>query len=200
MKILFTDDGGAGAGGAGGGGGAADQGGAQGSQAKTYSENEFNELKTQRDNLKSELGTVKSRLQAIEEKDKEAKDLLPAKEQKIKELEQTVETLSGKLTDTETKLTELDKTARKVYLDQLSDEHKKIAKLIPTVEGLAEYAKLNATTPAAGQDAGRSGGTSAVDYSNMKWDDLSFDQKEEMRTKQPELWKKAYKEKYGTNP
>lgn len=200
MQILFTDEGGAGTGGAGGGSGASDQGGAQGSQPKTYSENEFNELKTQRDNLKSELGTLKSRLQAIEDKDKEAKDLLPAKEAEITRLNSELDTVTKKLTETETKYTELDKNVKKTYLDQLSDEHKKVAKLIPTFEGLVDYVKLNGTQQAAGQDAGKSGGAPNKDYSNSKWNDLSFDEKAVLKDKQPEVWKRMYREHFGFNP
>lgn len=35
---------------------------------------------------------------------------------------------------------------------------------------------------------------------NTKWDELSYDEKENLRVKRPALWKKLYREKYGTNP
>ena len=31
----------------------------------------------------------------------------------------------------------------------------------------------------------------------LKWDSLSYNQKEEMRKRQPELWRKLYREKFG---
>lgn len=201
MRILFSDEGGAGSGGNDGGGGAGAGGGAQGGDnSKTYSEKEFNELKTQRDNLKSEMGTLKQRLQTIEEKDKEAKDLLPGKEAEITRLKSELDTVNSKLTDTENKYSELDKTVRKNYLEQLSDEHKKVAKHITSIEGLVEYVKLNAVPPPAGQDAGKAGGAGVKDHSNSKWDDLTFSEKEELKEKQPEVWKRLYREKYGFNP
>ena len=32
------------------------------------------------------------------------------------------------------------------------------------------------------------------------WDDLTFNEKEELKTKQPDVWTRLYREKYGFNP
>lgn len=115
---------------------------------------------------------------------------------KVKELENSLNTLKGENESITQKYNELEGGIKQNYYEQLSDEHKKIAKLIPTVEGIAEYVKLNTQKPPAGSDSARPGaGTS--DNFNAKWDELSYTEKEDLRKKRPELWRKLYREKFG---
>jgi hypothetical protein len=118
---------------------------------------------------------------------------------KILELEQALTNLETERNDYKTRLDGLESSVRKTYIDQLTDDHQKIAKLIPTVEGLAQYIKLNTKSTPAGTDSGKPG-SGYKDYSGTKWDDLTYDEKEEIRTKRPEVWKKLYKEKFGREP
>ena len=72
-----------------------------------------------------------------------------------------------------------------------------IAELIPTIEGLREYVTLNVAKPPAGSDSARPGSGGAE--LTAKWDELSYNEKEDLRKKRPELWKKLYREKFGFN-
>lgn len=121
------------------------------------------------------------------------------KSKKITELEQALTNLETERNEYKTRLEGLDSSVRKTYLEQLSTEHRKIAGLIPTIEGIAEYVKLNTKSPPAGTDSGKSG-SGYKDYSTTKWDDLKYDEKEEIRAKRPEVWRKLYKEKFGQEP
>lgn len=116
---------------------------------------------------------------------------------KISELENTVTSLQTEKDTLAKNYTELEGKIKNDYMEQLSDEHRKIAGLIPTIEGLKEYVKLNAAKPPAGSDSARPGAGTAELAS--RWDDLSYNEKEELRKKRPELWKKLYREKFGFN-
>lgn len=121
------------------------------------------------------------------------------KTQKITELEQALSKLETEKDTYKASFEGLEGSVRKSYLEQLSDEHKNIAGLIPTVEGLAEYVKLNRAGAPAGTDSGKPG-SGHKDYTSAKWDDLNHEEKEEVRTKRPDLWRKLYKDKFGSEP
>lgn len=118
-------------------------------------------------------------------------------ENKIKELEGSVKSLTDEKDSVTQKFTALEQGIKQQYYEQLPDEHKKIAELIPTIEGLRDYVTLNAAKPPAGSDAARPGTGSAE--LTAKWDELSYNEKEDLRKKRPELWKKLYREKFGFN-
>lgn len=118
---------------------------------------------------------------------------------KISELEQSITTLKSERDEYRQKHEKLETGVRNSYLENLTDEHKNIAKLIPTIEGLAGYVKLNSMPPPAGSDSGKPGAV-YKDYSAVNWDDLSYSEKEEMRVKRPGEWKRLYKEKFGVKP
>jgi hypothetical protein len=130
---------------------------------------------------------------------KENKNNSAENQARIKELEISVNSLQSEKESITKKYNELEGGIKQQYYDQLSDEHKKIAQLIPTVEGLAEYVKLNAQKTPAGSDSTRPG-AGISDYFNSKWDELNYNEKEELRKKRPELWRKLYREKFGSNP
>ena len=119
-------------------------------------------------------------------------------ENKIKELEGSIQNLTEQKAETENKFTLLESEVKKEYFGQLPDEHKKIAELIPTIEGLREYVKLNAAKPPAGSDSARPGAGTGDNFTG-KWDELTYNEKEELRKRRPELWKKLYREKFGFN-
>ena len=117
--------------------------------------------------------------------------------EKIKELEISVNTLRTEKESISKRYNELETGIKQQYYEQLSDEHKKIAELIPTIEGLRDYVTLNAAKPPAGSDSARPGSGGAE--LTAKWDELSYNEKEDLRKKRPELWKKLYREKFGFN-
>lgn len=119
--------------------------------------------------------------------------------EKIKELEISVNTLRTEKESISKRYNELETGIKQQYYEQLSDEHKKIAQLIPSVEGLAEYVKLNTQKPPAGSDSARPG-AGYSEANTAKWDELNYNEKEELRKKRPELWRKLYREKFGSNP
>ncbi len=116
---------------------------------------------------------------------------------KVKQLEEKVIALTGERDTAVKNHSDLESSIKAEYLEQLSDEHKKIAELIPGIESLKQYVKLNAAKPPAGSDSARPGAGAAE--LNSKWDDLTYDEKEELRRKRPELWRKLYREKFGFN-
>lgn len=118
---------------------------------------------------------------------------------RIKELEISVNSLQSEKESITKKYNELESGIKQQYYEQLSDEHKKIAQLIPTVEGIAEYVKLNSQKAPAGSDSARPG-AGYSDSFNSKWDELNYNEKEELRRKRPEQWRKLYREKFGTSP
>jgi hypothetical protein len=118
-------------------------------------------------------------------------------ENRIKELEGSVKSLTDEKESVTQKFTALEQGVKQQYYEQLSDEHKKIAELIPTIEGLRDYVSLNAAKPPAGSDSARPG--SGGGELTAKWDELSYNEKEDLRKKRPELWKKLYREKFGFN-
>lgn len=118
---------------------------------------------------------------------------------KIKELESSVNSLKLEKESITKKYNELETGIKQQYYEQLSDEHKKIAQLIPTVEGIAEYVKLNTQKAPAGSDSARPGAGFSDNF-NSKWDELNYNEKEELRRKRPEQWRKLYREKFGSNP
>lgn len=118
-------------------------------------------------------------------------------ENRIKELEGTVKSLTDEKESVTQKFTALEQGVKQQYYEQLTDEHKKIAELIPTIEGLRDYVNLNAVKPLAGSDSARPG-TGGAELT-AKWDELSYNEKEDLRKKRPELWKKLYREKFGFN-
>lgn len=117
---------------------------------------------------------------------------------KITELEQALDNLEAQKEDYKARFEGLEGSVRADYLEKLPEEHRPIAKLITTVEGLAEYVKLNSQKP-AGSDSAKPGFT-GKEFLNAKWDELSYNEKEEIRKKRPEFWRKIYKEKFGHNP
>jgi len=119
-------------------------------------------------------------------------------EGRIKELEGSVSALTGEKEEIAQKFTALEENVKQQFYEQLPDEHKKIAELIPTIEGLKEYVKLNAAKPPAGSDSARPGPGTGDNFSS-KWDELSYNEKEDLRKKRPELWRKLYREKFGFN-
>lgn len=118
-------------------------------------------------------------------------------ENRIKELEGSVRSLADEKESITEKFTALEQGVKQQYYEQLPDEHKKIAELIPTIEGLRDYVTLNAAKPPAGSDSARPGSGGAE--LTAKWDELSYNEKEDLRKKRPELWKKLYREKFGFN-
>ncbi len=122
-----------------------------------------------------------------------------AETEKIRELESSVNSLRTEKESITKRYNELETGIKQQYYEQLSDDHKKIAQLIPTVEGLAEYVKLNTQKAPAGSDTARPG-AGYSEANTAKWDELNYNEKEELRKKRPELWRKLYREKFGTNP
>lgn len=118
-------------------------------------------------------------------------------ESKIKELEGSVKSLTDEKESVTQKFTALEQGVKQQFYEQLSEEHKKIAELIPTIEGLRDYVGLNSAKPPAGSDSARPG-TGGAELT-AKWDELSHNEKEDLRKKRPELWKKLYREKFGFN-
>ncbi|MEO8514514.1 MAG: hypothetical protein ABI543_13215, partial [Ignavibacteria bacterium] len=118
---------------------------------------------------------------------------------RIKELEISVNSLHSEKESITKKYNELESGIKQQYYEQLSDEHRKIALLIPTVDGLREYVKLNSQKAPAGSDSARPG-AGFSDSINSKWDELNYNEKEELRKKRPEHWRKLYREKFGSNP
>jgi hypothetical protein len=151
----------------------------------TFLESESKKAFKERDDTKTELKT---------KIDEEA-----TKTQKITELEQALSKLETEKAEYKAGFEGLEGSVRKSYLEQLSDEHKGVAKLIPTIEGLAEYVKLNRAGTPAGTDSGKPG-SGHRDFTSSKWDDLNHEEKEEVRTKRPDIWRKLYKDKFGTEP
>lgn len=118
---------------------------------------------------------------------------------RIKELEISVNSLQSEKESITKKYNELESGIKQQYYEQLNDEHKKIAQLIPTVEGIAEYVKLNTQKAPAGSDSARPGAGFSDNF-NSKWDELNYNEKEELRKKRPEQWRKLYRDKFGSNP
>lgn len=118
---------------------------------------------------------------------------------KIKEFESSVNSLRSEKESISKRYNELEEGIKQQYYEQLSGEHKKIAQLIPTVDGLAEYVKLNSHKTPAGSDSARPG-AGYSEANTAKWDELNYNEKEELRRKRPEHWRKLYREKFGTNP
>ena len=118
---------------------------------------------------------------------------------KIKQLEEDKEILKKEKETAENSLADLETSVKNEYLEKLNEDHRKIAALIPSLEGLAKYVKLNEAKLPAATDTARPG-TGSRDSPGAKWDDLSYDEKEDLRVKRPALWKKLYKEKFGTRP
>lgn len=162
----------------------------------TFLEAESKKAFKERDDAKAEL---KTSLEEETNKTSENLRLAEEKAQKITELEQALSKLETEKQDYKASFEGLEGSVRKSYLEQLSDEHKNIAGLIPTIEGLAEYVKLNRAGAPAGTDSGKPG-SGHKDYTSSKWDDLNHEEKEEIRTKRPDLWRKLYKDKFGTEP
>ena len=140
-----------------------------------------------------------ARLEAEAAKTIEITETSEKQSKKILELEQALTNLETERNDYKTRLEGLDSSVRKTYLEHLNDEHRKVAEHIPSIEGLAQYVKLNTKSPPAGTDSGKPG-AGYRDYSGTKWDDLKYEEKEEIRTKRPEVWRKLYKEKFGQEP
>lgn len=132
---------------------------------------------------------------AVQEKKKTEEEL----SSKIKLLEEEKESLKKEKDTAENNLAGLELTVKNEYLERLSEDHRIIAALIPSIEGLAKYVKLNEAKLPAGADTTRPG-SGGRDMPGAKWDDLSYDEKEDLRVKRPALWKKLYREKFGTKP
>lgn len=137
-----------------------------------------------------------AKLEAAQQEKQKAEEELGSK---IKLLEEEKESLKKEKETAESSLAGLELTVKNEYLERLSEDHRKIAALIPSIEGLAKYVKLNEAKLPAGTDNTRPG-TGSRDIPGAKWDDLSYDEKEDLRVKRPSLWKKLYKEKFGTKP
>jgi hypothetical protein len=136
----------------------------------------------------------KCELTKIESEAAKSIELLKQSEEKgkkITELEQALNNLEAQKEEYRTRFEGLESSVKAEYIERLPEEHKTVAKLIPTIEGLAEYVKLNSRKPA---------GNTGKEFPNSKWDDLSYNEKEDIRKKRPELWRKIYKEKFGHNP
>lgn len=149
-------------------------------------------------NLVEEKRKVEQELKVLKDKDKNAAELLPEKENKIAELEKTLTEITEAKTAEETKRKDLEASIRKTYLEQLPEEHRAIASLIPTIDGLVGYTKLNAVK-APPSDSGKTG-TGNVDTTGKKWNDLNEVELAELRKSNFREYAKLYKEEYGIVP
>lgn len=196
IRFLLTDDPGAG-----GGGGGAETDTVESLKAKLAEANDKliketnikEDVIKQRDKLKADIRAAEDadaieagRIKELYEKTKAEKDKISAELEEAKTYKE--------------KLLDMEKTTRQELIDQLPEEHKAIASLIPAIDGLRNYVKLNAAKPPAGSDPGRPGGKGKVDYSNTKWDDLTFDDKADLEKNDKVTYARLYKEKYGINP
>ncbi|MBZ0204250.1 MAG: hypothetical protein K8I03_14640 [Ignavibacteria bacterium] len=148
---------------------------------------------------KDEHTALTGKVDSLEKESARSKLLEAENTKKLNELKAEISKITTERDGLRVKFESLQSSVKKSYLDQLSDEHKNIAGQLPTIEGLAEYVKLNAKQPPAGTDSGKPG-AGYKDYTSVKWDDMSYDEKEDVRKKRPEMWKKLYKEKFGRNP
>lgn len=149
--------------------------------------------------LVEEKRKVEAELKAFKDKGKEASELLPEKEQRIKELEgQLTETKTAKEAE-EQKRIALETSVKKSYIDQLPENHKGIASLIPTIDGLAEYVKLNGTPPPPPSNSGKPG-TGNIDTTGKKWEDFNDTELADLRKANFKEYSRLYREVYGVNP
>lgn len=148
---------------------------------------------------RTEYDELTGKIALLEENAGKSKSLEDENSKKVKELQSGLSNITAERDELKDKFTALTNSVKRTYLEQLSDEHKSIAVHLPTIESLAEYVILNRKQPPAGTDSGKSG-AGYKDYSAVKWDDMSYDEKEDLRKKRPEVWKKLYKGKFGRNP
>lgn len=127
------------------------------------------------------------------------KDDLTQSESKISELQAELTRISSEKELIASRFKELETNIKEEYLSQLLPEHRNIAKLIPSLEGLKQYVKINSAYRNSGTDSVPPG-RSITEFLSAQWDDLSFNQKEELRVKNPDLWKKLCKQKFGFSP
>ena len=148
---------------------------------------------------KKEHAGLTGKIESLEKESSKSKLLEEENSKKLGELQAEIRNISTQRDDLKNKYGSLHDNVKKSYLNQLTEEHRNIAGQLPTIEGLAEYVKLNSKQPPAGADSGKPG-SGFKDYSAVKWDDMSYDEKEDVRKKRPEMWKKLYKDKFGRNP
>lgn len=151
-----------------------------------FLEKETKEIIAQRDKLKSEKRKA-DESEAV--KKGEIEKLLL---EKNIELENSVKEIES-LKSYKDKYDSLDKKIRVDLLDKLTDEHKKLAKDLPT-EILTEYVKLNSDSK-NGMDAGKNG-RGAIDITGKRWTDFNSEQLDGLRKDSPESYKKLYREQF----
>lgn len=151
-----------------------------------FLEKETKEIIAQRDKLKNEKRKA-DESEAV--KKGEIEKLLS---EKNIELENSIKEIES-LKSYKDKYDSLDKKIRADLLNQLNDEHKKLAKDLPT-EILTDYVKLNSTSK-NGMDAGKTG-RGAIDTTNKKWSDFDSVQLDSLRKDSPDAYKKLYREQF----
>lgn len=142
----------------------------------------------QRDELKEKLRSIEETKLKESEKWKELADL-KARELEAKELE------LNSLTEFKTKYTELETALKSELLENLSDEHKELAKDFD-IQKLKTYVKLNGK-PKSSVDSTPSGGGLRFVAENKKYDDYTSEQLAEISKMNPELYVKLRKEKFN---
>lgn len=149
--------------------------------------------------LVEEKRRIEAELKAFKDKGKEATELLPEKEQRISQLETQLAEIQTAKEAEEQKRIALETSVKDSYLKQLPENHRGIASLIPTIEGIAEYVKLNGTPPPPPSDNGKVG-TGNIETTGKKWDDFNDTELADLRKANFKEYSRLYRENYGLNP
>lgn len=149
--------------------------------------------------LVEEKRKAEAELKIFKDKGKEATELLPEKETEINNLKNQLTEITTAKEAEEKKRVDLETSVKKTYIEQLPKEHQAIASLIPTIEGIAEYVKLNGVTPPPAGDKGKPG-TGTVDTTGKKWEDFSDTELADLRKANFREYSRLYREVYNINP
>lgn len=172
---------------------------------KTYSEDEFKKLVSQRDELKknqnslqTELDKIKAQIKTADEDDLKKKgELQTLLDKKEAELAET----RTKAADAETfkqKYEDLDKSIREKHLSELDDDElKEIADKLPT-DMLMRFVEKNKKTN--GMEAGRPGGKTKITLDGKKWEDFNSKDLELIRSSDFTGYSRLYYDKYKRMP
>lgn len=152
-----------------------------------YLESEFKSVIKQRDELKKKFSKIETD-EAVKRGEFE---------KVINEKSKELESLQTEIEQTKVYKEKFEKLENEIRIDllsQLSEEHKKIAKMLP-VETLREYVKINSSNKLS-MDTGTNG-RGSKDYSQVKdLTELTAAELEDMRKSQPNVYARLYKAKY----
>lgn len=153
---------------------------------------------------KDEYLKLQQKLEQLEAKQKEDERKANEKKGEYKKLYDEEKAKNDALAKDSEELKTLRDGMKKEFLDSLPETeretHKKVLDNINDVSLIRDYAKIHQKEETPGTDGGKPGQGKSISIKDKKYDDFTMAERSILADKQPDDYKKLYREKFGSDP